>query len=61
MSERGAMIVFIAGLILTMAGVGGVENSLSNDELFGGIFISVLGLLAMYAATLGFRNAKFYQ
>ena len=61
MTERGAFAVFIAGLLLTMLGVGGVENSITDSELFSSVVVSVLGLLAMYAATLGFRNAQYYQ
>jgi hypothetical protein len=61
MTERGAMIVFVAGLILTLGGVGGVENSMDNEQLIGSLLIAVLGLLAMYAGSLGFRNSKFYE
>jgi hypothetical protein len=61
MTERGAMIVFVAGLILTLGGVGGVENSMDNEQLIGSLLIAVLGLLAMYAGTLGLRNAHYYD
>ena len=61
MTERGAMTVFIAGLLLTLLGVGGVENSMTNSELFSSVIVAALGLLAMWAATLGFRNAQYYQ
>ncbi len=56
MSERGSMVVFVAGLILTMAGVGGVEHSLTNDQLISSLLVSVLGLMAMGAAILGLRQ-----
>lgn len=58
MTERGAMTVFLAGLILTMAGVGGVENSVETAEFASSCLVAALGLLAMYAATLGFRNSN---
>ena len=56
MSERGVFVVFIAGLLLTMAGVGGVENSVTNGELFSSVLVAVLGLLAMFAATQGMKQ-----
>ena len=61
MTTKGAMFVFIAGLLLTLGGVGGVENSLDNEQLTGSLLLAVIGLLAMYAGTLGFRNAHLYD
>ena len=58
MSERGIFVVFIAGLILVMGGVGGVENSISTEELLSSLTVCVLGLLAMYAAVLGIRQLE---
>lgn len=61
MTKNGAMIVFIAGLLLCFGGVGGVEQSVDTEGLIGSTFVAVLGLLAMYAASLGFRNSHFYE
>jgi hypothetical protein len=61
MTTKGAMFVFIAGLILTLGGLGGVEHSVSNDDLVGSMLLAILGLLAMYAGTLGFRNAHYFD
>jgi hypothetical protein len=61
MTTKGAMFVFIAGLILTLGGLGGVEHSITNDDLVGSMLLAILGLLAMYAGTLGFRNAHMYD
>jgi hypothetical protein len=61
MTTKGAMFVFIAGLILTMGGLGGVEHSISNDDLVGSMLLAILGLLAMYAGTLGLRNSHYYD
>ena len=61
MTTKGAMFVFIAGLILTMGGLGGVEHSMTNDDLVGSMLLAILGLLAMYAGTLGFRNAHLFD
>ena len=61
MTTKGAMFVFIAGLLLTLGAVGGVENSVDNEQLTGSLLLAVIGLLAMYAGTLGFRNADLYD
>ena len=61
MTTKGAMFVFIAGLLLTLGAVGGVENSVDNEHLTGSLLLAVIGLLAMYAGTLGFRNAHLYD
>ena len=61
MTTKGAMFVFIAGLILTLGGLGGVEHSITNDDLVGSMLLAILGLLAMYAGTLGFRNAHMFD
>lgn len=61
MTTKGAMFVFIAGLILTLGGVGGVEHSMTNDDLVGSMLLAILGLLAMYAGTLGLRNSHYYD
>ena len=61
MTTKGAMFVFIAGLLLTLGAVGGVENSVDNEQLTGSLLLAVIGLLAMYAGTLGLRNAHLYD
>jgi hypothetical protein len=61
MTTKGAMFVFMAGLLLTLGAVGGVENSVDNEQLTGSLLLAVIGLLAMYAGTLGFRNAHLYD
>ena len=61
MTTKGAMFVFIAGFILTLGAVGGVEHSVSNDDLVGSMLLAILGLLAMYAGTLGLRNSRYYD
>lgn len=50
---------FIAmGLLLTLLGVGGVENSLTNYELLQSLAVSGLGLLLMWVATLMIRQEQ---
>jgi hypothetical protein len=61
MTTNQAMFVFIAGLILTLGAVGGVEASVDNEQLTGSLLLAVLGLLGMYAGTLGFRNSHYYD
>jgi hypothetical protein len=48
-------IVATAGAVLVFGGVGGVELSETTEQLVSSLGISVLGLLACYAAYLGTR------
>jgi hypothetical protein len=43
------------GMVLTLLGVGGVENSMTNVELLQSLAVSALGLLFMWVATLMMR------
>ena len=61
MTTNQSAIVFFAGLLLTLGAVGGVEHSADAEQLTGSLLLAVLGLLAMYAGTLGFRNADYYD
>jgi hypothetical protein len=58
MSERSVFFLIIMGILLTMLGVGGVENSITNMELLQSIAVSSLGLLLMWVATLAIRTSK---
>ena len=51
------MFMFITGLVTTMFGVGGVENSFTNVELLQALAVSVTGLGIMGCATLMMREA----
>lgn len=46
-----AMILIIAGLILTLGGVGGIEHSINNADLITSSCLAVLGLLSMFAGS----------
>lgn len=61
MTTNQSAIVFFAGLLLTLGAVGGVEVSVDAEQLTGSLLLAVIGLLAMYAGTLGFRNANYYD
>ena len=55
------MFVVIVGLVMTMAGVGGIENSVENSQLVTSMLVAITGLLTMYAGVLGLRNADQYR
>ncbi len=55
MTANQSMFVFIVGLLMVMLGVGGVEGSITNAELILGLVVSGVGLLVMWAGTLGLR------
>jgi uncharacterized membrane protein len=44
--------MFFTGLITTMFGVGGVENSITDSELLQSIGVSLTGLGIMFCSTL---------
>ena len=47
MKSSTAMILFFTGLIFTMFGVGGIENSITNLELAAGMAVAAVGLEAL--------------
>ena len=55
MNQIQTTIVAVAGAILVLGGVGGIELSETNEQLMSSLVISLLGLLACYAAYLGTR------
>ena len=50
--------LFITGLITTMFGVGGVENSITNVELLQSIAVAVTGLGILWCSTLMMRQEQ---
>lgn len=46
----GAVLVFV-GLLLTLGGVGGVENSLDDSTLLSATIVSLVGLVLMGLGT----------
>lgn len=50
------MFMFITGLVTTMFGVGGVENSFTNTELLQALAVSATGLGIMGCAALMMRE-----
>jgi len=61
MTTNQAAFVFFAGLLLTFGAVGGIETSVNDEQMMGSMLLAILGLLAMYAGTLGFRNADYFD
>jgi len=61
MTTKAAMFVFITGLIMTMGAVGGIEVSVTNEDMMSSMVIAIIGLLTMYAGTLGLRNAHLFE
>ncbi len=57
-TEKQAMFVFIVGLLVTMLGVGGVENSITNTELLQSLAVAVTGLACMYCGTVMIKRAN---
>ena len=55
------MFVFIVGLIVTMFGVGGVENSLNDVMLLGAVLISLGGLLIAWVGTVMIRQDEWLE
>jgi hypothetical protein len=55
------MFLIVAGLILTLGAVGGIEASVDNEQLLGSMLLAILGLLSMYAGVLGLRGADYYD
>ena len=61
MTSKSAMFLIVAGLILTLGAVGGIEASVDNEQLLGSMLLAILGLLSMYAGVLGLRGADYYD
>lgn len=50
-----AFLVF-TGIVTTLFGVGGIENSMTNSELLAGVAVAVTGLGIMGSAVLMMQN-----
>ena len=61
MTSRTAAILGILGFLLTAFGVGGVENSISDSELFGSMIVSITGLAIMYCAIAALKVSEYYD
>jgi lysylphosphatidylglycerol synthetase-like protein (DUF2156 family) len=55
MKDSTAMFLVIAGLVLALAGVGGIETSMDNVGLAQGVLVAIVGLMTMGAGVLAIR------
>jgi len=55
MKDSTAMGMFVAGLVLVMLGMGGVEGSMDTVGLLQGLFVSIVGLMTMGVGVLAIR------
>lgn len=58
-STANALMIF--GLILTMFGMGGVENSLTNADMITATIVSIVGLMIMWVGTMAIRVGDYYD
>ena len=56
-TEKQGMFVFVVGLLVTLLGTGGVENSISNADLLTSVLVAATGLGCMYCGTLMIKQA----
>ena len=61
MTSKQSMFVFIVGLLITFGAVGGVEQSVTNEDLMSSMVIAIVGLLTMYCGMLGLKGAAYYD
>ena len=61
MTERTAFILIVTGMIFTLFGVGGVEQSITDSELLASLAVSVVGLGIMYCGTVALRVSDSYR
>ena len=55
------MFVFIVGLVMTLGAVGGIEVSVTNEDMMSAMVIAIIGLLTMYCGMLGLKGAAYYD
>ena len=55
MSEKSAMFLVITGLIITMFGAGGIENSIQTVDLLQSIAVAIVGLAVMGCGALAIQ------
>jgi len=49
------------GFLLTAFGVGGIENSINDGELFGSMVVSITGLAIMYCGVIALKVSGYYD
>ena len=61
MTTRTAGILAFLGFLMTAFGVGGIEQSINDSELFGAMVVSVTGLAIMYCAVSALKVSDYYD
>ena len=61
MTTNTAAILGFLGFLLTAFGLGGVENSINDAELFGSVVVSITGLAIMYCAVAALKVSEYYD
>jgi uncharacterized membrane protein YgdD (TMEM256/DUF423 family) len=61
MTSRTAGILGFLGFLLTAFGVGGIENSINDGELFGSMLVSITGLAIMYCGVAALKVSEYYD
>ena len=52
------MLAIMAGIVGALFGVGGVENSLTTEQLIASIGVAVTSLMLMYAGVMLVKDAE---
>jgi uncharacterized membrane protein YgdD (TMEM256/DUF423 family) len=61
MNTRTAGILAFLGFLLTAFGVGGIEQSINDSELFGAMIVSITGLAIMYCGVAALKVSEYYD
>jgi hypothetical protein len=61
MNTSQANFLIIAGLLLTMGGVGGIETSENDVTMLSAAVLAVVGLLCMYCGVIATRVIDSYK
>jgi len=61
MTTKTAAILAFLGFLMTAFGVGGIEQSITDSELFGAMVVSVTGLAIMYCAVSALKVSDYYD
>lgn len=61
MTSKTAGILGFLGFLLTAFGVGGIEQSITDSELFGAMVVSITGLAIMYCSVAALKVSEYYD
>lgn len=55
MKDSTAMFLVVAGIVLAMLGVGGIEASMDALGILQGLLVAIVGVMTMAAGVLAIR------